>query len=369
MAILSKACKPNNFESHNSLKLSFTNIRGLCSNFVDCESFLESNSPAILALRETNLDDSIDSGNFSVRGYLPLIRKDSSTHMHGLAVYLKEGLPFAWDLSLENSEDSYLCFRLALLHSVSYFFFPYRSPSSSFCTVFDSISSSIDEVLSINPSANVFVFGDFSIHHKDWTTYCGGTDRPGELCYNFSISNDLTQIVNFSTQIHNSHSPALLDLFISSDTSICSTMAFPPLRNADHVVFSVSIDFPINSKQDTPFHRVAYDYSRADWDGLHDHLRDVPWEDIFKLSASAAASEFCEWVQVGIDVYIPHRKYQVKPDSSPWFSAACAAAIVNRNHFFRLYQHNKSSESKVKFRQASNRCKRVLEATKICLCY
>ena len=94
-------------------------------------------------------------------------------------------------------------------------------------------------------------------------------------------------------------------------------------------------------------------------------MRDVPWEDIFKLSASAAASEFCEWVQVGIDVYIPHRKYQVKPHSSPWFSAACAAAIVHRNHFFRLYQQNKSSESKVKLRQASNRCKRVLEAAKL----
>ena len=102
MSILSKACKPDNFESHESLKLSYTNIRGLRSNFVDWESFLESNSPDILALCETNLDDSIDSGNFSVGGYLPLIRKDSSTHMHGLPVYVKEGLPFARELSLEN---------------------------------------------------------------------------------------------------------------------------------------------------------------------------------------------------------------------------------------------------------------------------
>ena len=90
MAILSKARKPDNFESHNSLKLSFTNIRGLCSNFVDCESFLESISPDILELCETNLDDSIDSGYFSVRGYLPLIRKNSDTHVHGLAVILKK---------------------------------------------------------------------------------------------------------------------------------------------------------------------------------------------------------------------------------------------------------------------------------------
>ena len=142
-------------------------------------------------------------------------------------------------------------------------------------------------------------------------------------------------------------------------------MAFPPLGNSDHVVVSVSVDFQINAKQDTPFHRVAYDYSRADWDGLRDHLRDVPWEDIFKLSASAAANEFCEWVQVGIDVYIPHRKYQVKPHLSPWFSGACAVAVVHRNHFFCLYHQNKSSQSKVKFRQASNRCKKALEAAKL----
>ena len=174
-------------------------------------------------------------------------------------------------------------------------------------------------------------------------------------------------MVNFPPRIpdRDSHGPTLLDLFLSSDASICSTVAFPPLGNSDHVVVSVSTDFPINSKQDVPFHRVAYDYSRADWDGLRDHLRDVSWEDIFKLSASAATSQFCESVQVGIDVYIPHCKYQVKPHSSPWFSAACAAAIVHRNHSFRVYQQNISSESKVKFRRASNHCRRVLEAVKL----
>ena len=83
---------------------------------------------------------------------------------------------------------------------MSYFFFLYQSPSS-LCTVFYSISSNIDEVLSINPSANVILFGNFNIHHEDWLTYSSGTDRSGELSYNFSISNDLTQMVNFPTRI------------------------------------------------------------------------------------------------------------------------------------------------------------------------
>ena len=144
-------------------------------------------------------------------------------------------------------------------------------------------------------------------------------------------------MANFPTQIPDcdSHSTALLDLFISSDASICSTMTFPLSKNSDHVAVSVSIDFPSYSQQDAPFHCIAYDYSRADWNVLRDHLRDVPLEDTFKLSASAAGSKFCEWVQVGIHVYNPRRKYQVKPHSSPWFSAACAAAILHRNHFFR----------------------------------
>ena len=73
-------------------------------------------------------------------------------------------------------------------------------------------------------------------------------------------------------------------------------MAFPPLGKFDHVVVSVSIDFPPNSQQDARFHRIAYDYSRSDWDGLRDQLRDVPWGDIFKLSASAVANEFFEWI-------------------------------------------------------------------------
>ena len=98
MPILSKACKSDNFESDNSLRLRFMNTQGLRSNVVDCESFLEQNSPRIIPLWETNLDESSTSDNFSVRG----IGKDSSTHMHGHTIYVKEGPPFGRELSLEN---------------------------------------------------------------------------------------------------------------------------------------------------------------------------------------------------------------------------------------------------------------------------
>ena len=96
------------------------------------------------------------------------------------------------------------------------------------------------------------------------------------------------------------------------------------------------------------------------------YLRDVSWEDIFRFSASAAATKFCKWVQVGIEVYIPHRKCEVTFHLLPWFSATYAAAISLRNHFFCLDQENKSFTSKVEFGQVNNRSKRVFEECITC---
>ena len=77
--------------------------------------------------------------------------------MLGCAVYVKEGLPLTLDLPLPILTMFLTGFTL---QSKLYFFFLYGPPLSLF-TVFDSISSNIDEVLSINPSGNVLFFGDF----------------------------------------------------------------------------------------------------------------------------------------------------------------------------------------------------------------
>ena len=137
MAIFSKFLKPDSFESHNSLKPSFTNIEGLPYDFSGWESFIESNYPGILVLCQTNLEDSTDYSNLPVRSYLPITQKDSATDMHGLAVYLKEKLPLAWDLSLENSEDSHVFDWLYFIWCLT--FFICQSPSSSLSTFFDTI--------------------------------------------------------------------------------------------------------------------------------------------------------------------------------------------------------------------------------------
>ena len=180
----------------------------------------------------------------------------------------------------------------------------------SLCTVFDSISSNTDEVLSINPSANVVVFGDFNVHHKDWLTYSGGTDWPGELCYNFCISNDPTQMVNFPTWIPDcgSYSPALLDLFLLTLVFLfyngfhsigkfwsCCCLGFHWLS------ITFTMRWPIL------LHCLWLFSCWLEWSFWLFERCSMGW---FELGASTAASEFSEWVQVEIDAYITLGKYQ-----------------------------------------------------------
>ena len=209
---------------------------------------------------------------------------------------------------------------------MSCFFLLCQTSSLPLCTVFDVFSSNIDEVLPINPSANAYVYGDFNVHHKGWLNYSGGPHRPGELCYNFYTSNDLTQMVN---------------VLLGSLTVTPIVLLFWIYLFLLNLVFALQwlslhweIIIMLLSQFSLTFHETPNECplsSHSLW--LFLCWLVFLWECIFKLNASAA-NEFCVWVQVGIDVYIPHCKYQVKPHSSPWFSAACAAAIVHRNHFF-----------------------------------
>ena len=137
-------------------------------------------------------------------------------------------------------------------------------------------------------------------------------------------------------------------IYLLLDTSICSTMVFPPFGNSKHVIVSVSIDFSSYSYLMPYFIKLLMTNLVLSgmvfmiiWEMFHGM---VSLDSVLLLLLVI----FCEWVQVGTDVYIPHQKYKVKPHLSPWFSAACVTAIVHRNHFFHLHQKDKSSnQSKV----------------------
>ena len=119
-------------------------------------------------------------------------------------------------------------------------------------------------------------------------------------------------------------------LLVSQDTySRASGSVFPqpPLGSSDHLVISIDIDFMVRSTNEHPYYCNVYSFNNAGWDGFRDY-RDVPWLDIFGHNVNQAGKKISDWIQIGIDCFIPHRKYQMKPDSLPWFTPSAIAHIV-----------------------------------------
>ena len=349
------------------LNICYSNVRGLRTNFPEVQTFLSNKSPDILALCETGLNESIPDCEFDVPGFSRLISKHDhlNRHMHGLGVYIKEGLPCARETSHEEINSPYMCFRMALLHSTSYLFFLYR-PQDEGSSVFTTISNKIDNILIHHPSANINIFGDFNVHHIPWLTHSNRTDNVGVDCYNFSIAYELSQIISFPTRIPDSPNQfaSLLDLFLTSVPEFCTPTQLPPLGTSDHCTISVSIELPVKASTEVPFHRTVYRYSQADWDNFRSYIADAPVKHFYKFRASKLASLISDWIRNGIDIFIPHKKFQQKPHSQPWFTPACAAAISHRNHYFHAYHRNPSDITRFDFRTTSNRCKYVLNAAK-----
>ena len=349
------------------LDISYSNIRGLRTNFAAVQSFLSTKSPDILALCETGLDESISDREFDVPGFSTLVTKHDhlNRHMHGLGVYIKDGLPCARDTSHEDLNSPFMCFRMALLHSTTYLFFLYR-PQNEGSSVLNSIAEQIDNILIHHPSANICVFGDFNVHHVQWLVHSNHTDNVGVECYNFSLAHELSQIVNFPTRIPDvpNQFPSLLDLFLTSIPEFCTPTQLPPLGSSDHCVISVSIDLPLKASNEVPFHRTSYRYAQADWDNFRSYIACGPFEHFFKFRASKSTALISDWIRNGIDIFIPHKTFQQKPHSQPWFTAACAAAIAHRNHHFHQYNRNPSEITRTNFRNASNHCKYILRQAK-----
>ena len=150
--------------------------------------------------------------------------------------------------------------------------------------------------------------------------------RPGELSYNSSISNNLAEMINFPIQIPAWDSHILtLELFLSFDTSICSA---PSIWNP-----LFSINFHSNSKGEGGGGGWSFPL-QSFW--LYScWFRWFSWSSKRRISLIILVlllllPNFVS-IQVGIDICLPHWKYQDKPHS-----AACPATTAHRINFFKF---------------------------------
>ena len=235
--------RSNRFQAVKSksplLKLSFSNIRGLRTNFGEVSHFLQSRSPDIFAVSETKLDASVSSSEFTPDGYT--FHRFDKAPCHGLALYAKANLPLRRMKQSEDPRHEYLAFIAPLKNVTFLLFFLYRSPSAD-SEVFDVISTKIDALLQRYPAAEVAVFGDFNVHNVEWLVHSRATDSSGQAAEAFALSHNLSQIVTSPTRVPDRAGDTgyLLDLFLTSTPENFSHKVSSPLGSSDHCVVTVN---------------------------------------------------------------------------------------------------------------------------------
>ena len=184
--------------ARSSFFINFCNIRGLFSNLHFVEHHLSSSRPHLLFLTETQVSECSDSKPYTVSSYC-LYPQFSAKG--GCCAYVRNDVVCSRVSNLESSEFSTLWLKLSCNSTTKFICSVYLSPNSTdYPKFFDYLNSKIEHILSSSPFSEIIILGDFNVHHRQWLS-SSSHDPAGELAFNFSIQNNLEQLVHLPTLV------------------------------------------------------------------------------------------------------------------------------------------------------------------------
>src|SRR6201990_1347100 len=347
--------------------INFCNIRGLLSNLPFVEHHLSSSRPHLLFLTETQVLECADSKPYSVTSYC-LYPQFSAKG--GCCAYVRNDVICSRVSDLESPEFSTLWLKLSCNSTTKFICSVYLSPNSTdYPKFFDYLNSKIEPILSSSPFSEIIVLGEFHVHHRHWLS-SSYHDPAGELAFNFSIQNNLEQLVLLPTRIPDrlGDEPNILDLFLTSYPSPYTVKLYPPLGSSDHLLISVSCSVSSGLPQERPppsARRRLWHFGATNWSDLRLYFSDFPWNDYcFRgRGPSECAERIAEVILSGMEAYIPYSFPSTKPNK-PWFNSACSRAIRRRDAAFREYRRLQTPETHSLYISSRNRAKSILRNTK-----
>ena len=354
-------------DARSSFFINFCNIRGLFTNFHFVEHHLSSSRPHLLFLTETQVSECSDSKPYSVSSYC-LYPQFSAKG--GCCAYVRNDVVCSRVSNLESSEFSTLWLKLSCNSTTKFICSVYLSPNSTdYPKFFHYLNSKIEHILSSSPFSEIIILGDFNVHHRQWLS-SSSHDPAGELAFQFSIQNNLEQLVHLPTRIPDrlGDEPNILDLFLTSNPSPYTVKLFPPLGSSDHLLISVSCPVSSSLPQERPApsaRRRLWHFGVTNWSDLRLYFSDFPWNDYcFRgRGPSECAKRITEVILSGMEAYIPYSFPSTKPNK-PWFNSACSRAIRHRDAAFRDYRRLQTPETHATYISSRNRAKSILRNTK-----
>ena len=315
-------------ENSDKFKIHFTNIRGLRANFHELEIHSSLHKPDVVGITEPLLIEAVPDVQILLPSFHPPIRKDRSKG--GITLYIHNSLSFVLLDSLSSPKHDFLWIKLTLISNERlYLCCLYRSPSAD-DSVYEILTSHIQEFYAKDPSCEVVVCGDFNAHHKSWLGFSGNTDVHGDAALTFSLLNDLTQVVSSPTRFP---SNSLLDLYLTSHPDSYDVSTLAPLGTSDHAV--VCCERSLILPHDAGSRKVRRLFHKAQWDNLRDFFASYNWTSCESEDVDVHAENVTSVLQLGMDLFIPTKFIPAKERNAPWFNLPCLTAYSKKQAAYR----------------------------------
>lgn len=215
--------------------LTHVNICSLRNKVHEVGSLLSTNSLCVLALSETHLDITFDSGEFNIDGYR-LYRKDRNKFGGGVALYIKNNFVSKLRQDLMSHDLEIVWIQLQPVYGKSVLVgCVYRPPnanilySQQICEMLEKVSEENKEI---------FLLGDMNINWFD--TQCSVRKEIGSIC---SACN-LTQIIMVPTRVKVNvagvKTSSCIDHSYTNVPELCSNIISVPVGFSDHNLVGVT---------------------------------------------------------------------------------------------------------------------------------
>ena len=303
------------------------------------ESLQNINDFDMFGVCESMLTSNILNEDIYINGFSPEpFRSDKglNTRNGGVCLYFKESLPIKEKRDLEIIPETIVA-EIKLIRKKIFVVLSYCHPNISIGE-FNEYLNSLEKIHESRRKENSYgsiLCGDFNA--KSPLFWEGDSEnRQGRLLNNFLISNNLEQLINEPTHVHDNGSQSCIDLicmdqpFLFTKTGVLSFLDHHSKHNIIHGTINISVPRP------PPFKRNIWDYKSAKTDQIRADLRQVNWHELFfNLNVSEKCLLFTD---VFLDImrnHILNKIITCNYKDATWITPEIKTAI-NRNS--RVYK-------------------------------
>lgn len=329
------------------------------SKYDDLCSMIATESYSMVGITETWLDNSIDSKDLLLPGYLPPLRRDRSRAGGGVMIYLAADLPAKHRPDLEPLNQEIMCVEVQLLNHSVIVFVCYRSQTVDTTLFLENIQSSMDL---LDNDAKIVFTGDFNAKHNLWCN-TDATCTNGRLFKTFFESHNYTQLVKEPTRFGPTGS-SCIDLIFTNIPQLCKSInVLPRLINCDHcpVVGYMELHYP----RQAAYTRHVWNYKLGDYDKFRSLLRNTSWDSVLsKQNANEMCAEFTELFLLVASECVPNYTCTIRPRDKPWMNTIVRRAIRKRDRLYKQLKHSACDRVREEYRTARNNVVSVIRDAK-----